>query len=245
MLIDATRPDEVYARGVVFFHIPKCGGNSIIDMFTSMWGEDRCFRHKKRDRVTNKYSKSVYELSSEELNGFKFIAGHFTFEKFYEAFTGQWLNLAVVRDPVDRLVSDYYFNREFGAPDNMRVALAMSLNEYVESKLNNPNSLFARSHQTECLSGVSESSEAIKIIDENYFAVCSTKQLNDFQGFLARYFGFEPKEPFVSNVTSRTTKKMSYKEEVDADLLSELLNVYDDDFRLVQWAEKQFLRKLE
>lgn len=134
---------------VVFFHIPKCGGSSLANALSRCFPSKKCFNVKPLK--TRKFGAIIWEdfENQEGYNkeafyqyytfkfreyillyalacGYDFITGHILFsEHAYTHFKQHgYVFLTMVRDPVQRLISQY----RFSAMDNC------SFDEYLDSE---------------------------------------------------------------------------------------------------------------
>lgn len=219
---------------IILNHVPKAGGQSLMDLFERIFGKEMCFRSRARDMKTNQYSRHVDELSHEEINGFKFIGGHFDYG-YHERIDGLAFYVAVVRDPMERLISDYWFNRKHGRPDLKKMTNEMSLEEYAKSKINNPNSKMGRSGQVQQLSGQPDLETALRIIESDYLIACTTPQLNRCQELIARFFGREDLSP-----TRQNSNPQKCPTKLSVGLRDMLEERFQDDRRLVSYIEDRF-----
>lgn len=62
---------------IIFNHVPKTGGTSIIHFFEDLFGENRCYRHRSKDSETNTYTPAIDALPEEERAKLRFVGGHF------------------------------------------------------------------------------------------------------------------------------------------------------------------------
>lgn len=111
---------------IFYMHVPKCGGTSVAtairNSFTT-WDpvDDRQIAHfdpfaaHKGAEVTGSdplaYNRNLlpYFLG---VSHYRYVYGHFAFdEAAYEAFSQQWAFITLLRDPVKKWFSLYFFNR--------------------------------------------------------------------------------------------------------------------------------------
>ncbi|HUR77938.1 MAG TPA: sulfotransferase family 2 domain-containing protein [Acidimicrobiales bacterium] len=141
-----------YVRGphltqrVCFFHVPKCGGLSV----TSSMRRRYAVSDHLRGRLTSiaagpsrqaadlqgtdlvEYRKDLlaYFLAREDL---RFVTGHVGCSKqIVDAFAGRWKFVTVLRDPVERFVSEYFYNR-YKESEHFKTRL--SLEEYLDDAI--------------------------------------------------------------------------------------------------------------
>ena len=104
-------------KRLTFVHIPKSGGNSLLQALKSQFDE-------------NEVSPFIFE-GKTEINGsagYKLIAGHIGFS-VAETFDAPIVT--VLREPVDRVISLYYYWRSHNA--GPKILQDMTLEEFVES----------------------------------------------------------------------------------------------------------------
>lgn len=234
--MDLTR-DELLSSKLVFTHVSKAGGSSLFGLFDALLGPERCFRHFARDAKTGKFSRKIEDLPDEELNAFSFLGGHFDYGH-HSRIAGRAFYIGTMRDPVDRIVSDFYYMRLQG-PEKLRAeAKAMTLNDYVQSKLENPNSRIVRSAQVEQLTGENTAEAAKRVIEEHYLTCCSLEQLDAMQALLAGLYGKPEVTPFRLNVT----KAVKAHPDLTLDTLETLHERFEEDYRLLAWVRDRFDR---
>lgn len=124
---------------IVFIHIPKTGGTSFRKTLIEQFGLSHHFRVKEekfdrlnlfgldllhelhrnarggikrlRSRLSGERIREFKDMSEEERRSIKMLCGHARYGSFPE--TGRHpLHVSLVRDPTDRLSSEYYFLRQ-------------------------------------------------------------------------------------------------------------------------------------
>lgn len=129
---------------VLFIHIPKCAGTSLRHAVSRSLDEHGPEKHLSV-RVETSASvrtavilKKDVQLVREELllyyladPGYRFISGHFTFSELaYRHFSQEWSFITVLRHPVERWLSHFFFNR---FKQNSHTRISMELEEFLIS----------------------------------------------------------------------------------------------------------------
>jgi len=124
------RIDNLLDRGpekrIMYSHIPKCGGSSVATSIRNIYGFWSGLRGQKLYRIDTTASakaasfsdKSLFEFRKEllvyqfEKSRLQFITGHVGVdEAIMNKFCDNWNFVTVLRDPVERWYSEYYYNR--------------------------------------------------------------------------------------------------------------------------------------
>jgi hypothetical protein len=127
MVLGRSNPQKLY-----FLHVPKCGGTSIDAALRARYHPTQVFRlpaaasalaaelffddDEPRDQYSHvlRYREALllYAMASGD---FRYIAGHFCFsETAFLRFGDEFAHITVLRDPVERWLSHYFFNRYKG-----------------------------------------------------------------------------------------------------------------------------------
>lgn len=237
MLINSLTKTDLDDAYILFNHIPKTGGTSLIDLFKGVFGEDKCFRHRGRSARTGKTNPAIASLSDEELLSYRFIAGHFAFSAGdrLKKLGRKVFHITVVRDPVERLVSDYYFNQQQGRPDLREKALSMSIDAYAVEKLTDPESKMVNNGQCWFVCDSRSFAPAARNIDDKFLVACTNNQLDEMQGMLRSLLGLPPEPPLRSN-TTKAKKASGLTPNIEALLRKSS----EDDTKLVEFVRERF-----
>lgn len=228
--------DGLHDAVIIFNHIPKAGGTSLIRFFESLFGSDLCFRHRTRNSKTDQYSPAITSLSADSLNTYRFFAGHFEYGN-HRLLTSDYLYIGVVRDPMERIVSDYYFNKARGRQDLREMANRMDVNDYIKSKLSNPKSNMGTSSQIKMLTGTRDLDEAFRVIDDEYLVACTNNQLDRCQMMLADAYARDDLRPARANVRVERTSPT-----IEDGLVDELKERCAIDYQFIDAIARQFER---
>ncbi|MEO1885996.1 MAG: sulfotransferase family 2 domain-containing protein [Methyloprofundus sp.] len=118
---------------VVFLHIPKTAGQSVHQfLLDSLGPENMC---------PARVQEQIKQLSNEQLRSYSVYSGHFDWDFFDFLNAEDVLFFTVLRQPLDRILSFYFFLRhqakslsaeQLRAPNHigMRAALTLSPDEY-------------------------------------------------------------------------------------------------------------------
>jgi len=140
---------NLYNKGtVIFLHIPKTAGSALQSIIQSHYRARET--HRLDSKRTLEAMADFKAMDDEEKKELKVVCGHMWFG-LHEAIPGPSTYITLLRDPVDRVISHYYYVRRMpGHYLYQKVTQEkLSLQEYVEKKL----STELNNGQTRLLSG--------------------------------------------------------------------------------------------
>lgn len=118
---------------VVFYHIEKCAGTSLEEMFYDyfkhIYLENEIYVPRKNDFRHYDFSEKTFF----EENDFKVILGHISVNESTSDFTDH-IKITCIRNPIDRMISHYYYfdYDKYNMP--LHCLTNEQLNEYVTNK---------------------------------------------------------------------------------------------------------------
>lgn len=100
-----------YAHKIIFVHIPKCAGTTVENML-GIAGEDEFYSEKVTNSVLSKIPRDKFTNEEYRICASKNMQ-HYTIEELQKILPSEIFNnykkIAIVRNPYDRLVSDFHF----------------------------------------------------------------------------------------------------------------------------------------
>jgi hypothetical protein len=219
----------------IFFHVPKTGGTSLSEHLQKVYGPHyaRLTPEKVNDKLMRDY----------QIMDLKAVLGHYDVNNpMYQRIHQPINHLTVLRDPVDRVVSQYYYLRQSTNHPNHEVALCHSLPEIFSKGI--ASSLGMVDKQVDLLSVISTSAKprlrlnSAKYSLKNYFTFFGLyKHLDEFVEICAYNLGWPISIPFPkSNNSTRLSieelspgviKLISDNNQLDRELYSYACEVYD------------------
>ena len=131
---------------ILYVHLPKCGGTSLKNAITSRYGmraymsPNHVFHLDAASSVKTAASLGVnlYEHRKQILyyamnSKAKFISGHFPFgEDIYNQFYPMWRFITILREPVNKWISNYYYNKYNNDPKHVW-KIGANIEEFIDS----------------------------------------------------------------------------------------------------------------
>ena len=235
---------------LLFDHVPKTAGTSVSSALSRMFGESGTL-----PEFFNMHSHVINTAGAKRL-----LAGHLWFGHS-EGLAEGWYYCTLIRDPIDRFLSQYWFYRQLGrqhaldsnnaphADVQVQAATECDIEQYIA--LDNPAiklsytnvqaSHFARRlcAYPDVLSRKALTTAAITAL-EDYDLVGVFENVQGFIDAIAHETGFDPVKIPRLNITF---DRMA-RDEVPANVLEKLQEANQVDLDLHAWAQKRFAEKL-
>ena len=226
---------------IISLHIYKTAGSTFLAIID---------RQYKKDEIIyanivgiNKTLEILKTHNHERNETLKIVHGHFAYG-WHKYFSEEVRYITFLRNPVDRIVSDYYYNRSFSGGHNYKYASKMTLKEYImcDEILNTDNgqTRFVAGDFTTPHGKCSELTlhTAIKNI-ENHFAFVGLMERFDESLLLANYYlGWKKLYYEQINVTKNKEKN------IDQNILELIRERNQQDILLYEYVVHNFQNNL-
>ncbi|UOQ84738.1 sulfotransferase family 2 domain-containing protein [Gracilibacillus salinarum] len=214
---------------IIFMHIPKTGGTTLNSIFRRQYEENQFYNHLLPDEMKSKYM----ELNELDKNNIKAVAGHY-FYGIHAIFSRPFSYFTMLRDPVDRVVSLYYYYQSKPAvfPKFKDMTFEEFINKHSE----------AHNCQTKMIAGLSE--PTIDLAKENlrtFSVIGLNERFDESLILMQKALGWNTLEYERLNIT----KKRPLKSKLSKEFISLIEDNNQLDIELYQYAQELFEQQLQ
>lgn len=232
--------DKYSLGSVIFLHIPKCAGSTLGEIISRQYPSS----HTHHITTIPDLQKSINEfqnLPKSAREDIRFLWGHGVFG-LHNYLSGRTEYVTLLREPVDRVISYYYYVRRTQAHRHHEAAQEMSLREYVTSGV---NKMLDNQMTRAIVKGVGEANvETFRQAKENlnkYFAVVGLVEHFDKSILLMKqYFGWGD----VSYRKRNVSPNHPSKKDLRASLREQIEERNHWDRKLYKYGAQQLKRKV-
>ena len=213
----------------IFMHIPKTGGTTLSKIFRELYNIDQIYDH---DAFKGKVIKHE-NLTREEKEKLKAVAGHY-FYGIHQFSTKEFDYFTMLRDPVDRVISSYYFLQNYPGYERVK---DMTLEEFV---MKEPE---ASNLQTMMVSGNPDIPDLEKAKEnlKTFTVVGLTEFFNESLFLLKKAYGWNDIHYKKQNITKKRLKK----EELPSTVINIIKTYNELDLELYDFSKQLMTKQLQ
>ncbi|WP_339998976.1 sulfotransferase family 2 domain-containing protein [Priestia aryabhattai] len=216
---------------VIFMHIPKTGGTTLNNIFKRSYSKNEIYDHIPLEEMNKQFS----QLKEEDKKTLKAVSGHH-FYGIHEIFSKPYVYFSMMRHPIERVVSLYYFLKSYPGYYEEKMK-HMSFDDYIDW---DPQ---AKNGQTQQICG-GESQLSVEKAKENlmeFELVGITEMFNESLLLLKKKFKWGNIEYKKMNVT-RSRPSLN---EVPIEIIKKIEKHNALDIELFEYTKSNFIKQLK
>lgn len=209
-------------KKLLFIHIPKTAGMSLHYELERIYGQEHTYRGGCKASL-----RALDEMSASDLEQYSYISAHAPLRRYERKKAClDWSKIALVRDPVERVVSAWSYVQNSGHPDHEKLR-GMSLSEWVKGRPANTQCFF--------LGGAESFDAARKAIEQKFMLVAPVTEYAAFIERLSNWLGV----PIPVTHANANSKRPGLKE-LDPELVASLREASTEDAALYRYVCDRF-----
>lgn len=214
---------------LLFVHIPKSAGISLYKAFLSVYKQENALRFAD---ITTENKNLYLTMNHEEVRRYPFITGHLTLPFFLSKQIEDYHVITVVRDPVDRELSAYFYIKSWKDHPLHDTVKKMDLYDYCEML----EKQTYKNLQCWFLSEKCFFEPAKEVLDQKVFMAAPLDKLDLFTSALRQKLNLPPFHVTRSNETSF---KMG-AHELHPDIINRIREASSEDVKLYNYIKHKF-----
>ncbi|MCS1350268.1 sulfotransferase family protein [Mechercharimyces sp. CAU 1602] len=223
-------------RTLIFSHIPKTGGSTLTQILKKKMGRSNSLHYPAHEKA-----HLLKKLSPAYKRRIHFVYGHCRFG-CHRYFRSPYTYITLLRDPIDRVISTYYFIRSQPQNPHYEIAQSLTLEQYVN--WHDPNiTQQITNHQTRFLSGKSEPCLMLakKHLQTHYLLVGLTERYVETVFLLHKKCNWKLSSYTKENVNHTRPPRSA----VPQSIIDKIVALNQLDLQLYQYAQSRFEQQLQ
>ena len=227
---------------IFFLHLPKCGGVSV------NMAMRRAFGAQKVDGLNPNASRRVAERRGKDLRRFRtsllfyymavenvnVISGHFSWnDDVYEQFSKKWAYVTVLRDPIRRWFSHYFYDRH---KSDGYFSTEKNLSTFLHSeRAREMGTIYARRLSGSQITNLNQAVEMAKVNMEKFEILGFLEDMDAFADQFSNYFGIKLDIPIKNTSPAKDKKEGARKNE---EYVHKVRRMCKHDIEIYNYARK-------
>ena len=208
---------------LLFVHIPKTAGISLYSALEKHLGYRNCKRWEQATKLDD-----YLATPDDNLQQLRLLSGHFSYEMFMRKNTGDRYVFTLLREPLERIRSTYYYL--LSDPNHPRHDLVrgLSIDQFIENTLA-PNKL---NRQCWFISGHRDFEQTLESIENNFDLVGIVESMDPFLEKLSE--AIKAKRTIRLKKLNKTSVKKPSGNDISIELANRFRQAHGGDYKLWQ-----------
>lgn len=225
-------PERNEEKVVIFMHIPKTGGTTLRSIIRKQYKAQEAWRSEE-------WVIKFPQLSTQDHAGLKCLFGEIFFG-IHRFITAPYTYITLLRDPIEQVISSYYFILRRPDMNDHHIVKNMSFKEFItmeqfKGKTSN--------RQTRFISGGDrcDLNQAKSNLNKYFTLAGITEMYNESLFLMKKEFGWADISYEIRNVT----KDRPTKDELPSDIIDILKKNNQLDLELYEFAQERLIKKIQ
>jgi Sulfotransferase family len=223
---------------IIFLHLPKTAGSTLRGIIGRQYGSRSIL-----PLYESSFGEELAAIAPNQMDRLRVVMGHFYFGA-HISLSKPSTYITVLRDPIDRVISRYYFARRSPKDELYAAVREMSLKEFAETCVDNDQTRLLAGKYDGSSFGTSSDDEMLNIAKRNlakYFAVVGiTEEFDRSLILMKRILGW--RNPFY--IRRNVTRGRPRKDEFPQETLHVIQANNELDLELYRYAKKLFQEQI-
>lgn len=233
--------DEIEQKLIFFMHIPKTGGVTLRKIIEKEYNSDEIFEGDQQTALNK--AKQMTKTEEEKL---KCIYGHVHFG-IHRHFSQNATYITMLRDPVERIISLYYFLLRRPNGILYEKVKDLTLREFVKNKelwsqtFNQQTRIAMGENFFDFKSPGAKLAKAKENLDTHFAVVGVTEMFDKSLFLIKKKLGWDD----VRYVKKNVSKNRPTKEEVSKEITRPIKEINELDIKLYNYVKKNLKQQIE